>query len=298
MGIRPPYVAGAFYPGDIVSLIQMIKNCFLDKHFGPGSLPGEKKTDIEIIGGIAPHAGYTYSGPCAAHLYKRISESRIEKPTTIVILGTNHSGFGHPVSIHIGRNWKTPLGIVEIDRKFGEMLLDTELFVEDASAHSWEHSVEVQLPFLQYIFHNEFKLVPIVVSHISFETMKMIGEKLYDLSGDYKRRIIVIASSDFTHHGYQYGYVLFKTNQRENVTKLDMNYIDDIINLNTKDFLNKIEKFNGTVCGYNSIGILMEYVKKVGGRGRLLKYYNSGDITGDENLIVGYASISFEKSNS
>jgi len=293
MGFRPPYVAGAFYPRNLVELIKTIKKCFLDKNFGPGDLPSSEKREIEIIGGISPHAGYVYSGPCAAHLYKILGEAKLDNPT-IVILGTNHSGMGYPVSMHVNRFWKTPMGIVETDREFGKLLLDTELVVEDATAHNWEHSIEVQLPFLQFVFQEEFKIVPIVVSHIPLETMKEIGKKIYELSKDYDRKVIVIASSDFTHHGYQYGYVLFKSNQRENVTKLDRSYIDDIVSLNIDSFLNKIKKFNGTVCGYNSIGILIEYARQYNSRGKLLKYYNSADITGDESLIVGYASISFE----
>jgi len=294
MEIRLPYVAGAFYPGHADVLLKAIKDCFLDKEFGPGGLPEGKIEGLKVIGGVAPHAGYVYSGPCAAHLYKRIAESNTDNPT-VVILGTNHTGFGPSVSMNITRDWQTPLGVVKTDREFGRALLDSGIVLEDESAHNWEHSVEVQLPFLQYIFHDDFKIVPIVLSRLSVNEIRRLGDTLYEVSKDYDRDVIVIASSDFTHHGYNYGYVLFKENEIENVTKLDLSFIEEIKNLDLNAFLEKLRKVNATVCGYSSIATLMEFSRHHGAKVNLLKYYNSGELTGDSSLIVGYAAISFEK---
>ncbi len=285
--IRKPYAAGGFYPLHKEVLIKTIEECFKNKEFGPGSLPNGFKGDY-AFGGIAPHAGYIYSGPCAAWLYKYLKE--YAKPETVVILGTNHTGLGDKITTLVTYKWETPLGIVNTDLEFGKLLIK-EVAVEDFLAMQYEHSIEVQLPFLQYIYGNSFKLVPIILKDMDLEEVRELAKVIYEISLELNRKILVIASSDFTHHGEYYGYVLFTENVNENVKELDLKYIRAIEELNTKKFFELLEKYNGTVCGYLAIGTLIEYTKLIGGKLKLLKYYTSADITKDESLIVGYASV-------
>ncbi len=285
-----------FYPLDRNELLKTIEQCFTDARFGPGRLPSKsaKPRYTSIIGGVAPHAGYSYSGPCAAHLYLELAENP-PKPDTVVVMGTNHTGYGGIFTTTTRfKRWATPLGTVEVDIEFVKTLMDVYSKVEDDYlAHMREHSVEVELPFLQYIYGDSFKLVPIVVKDVTERLAREMAEAIYEAARRLGRRIVFIASSDFTHHGYMYDYVVFTSNIRENVAKLDLMIIDSIVKLDTKGFLNTIYKYGATVCGYGAIATLIEYAKLQGGKAKLLKYYNSADVTGDESAVVGYASILF-----
>ena len=143
--VRKPIVAGTFYEAEEEALNEQIKNCFLSK-FGPGRLPEIKKEKKEkaVLGIIVPHAGYVYSGACAAYAYKEIAESA--SPDLFVIIGLSHSGYSSCISLE---DWETPLGIARNDKDFGRSLIKTGL-KQNETAHSQEHSIEVQLPFLQF----------------------------------------------------------------------------------------------------------------------------------------------------
>jgi AmmeMemoRadiSam system protein B len=286
-----------FYPLDRGELLKTIESCFTDARFGPGRLPGRGEPRYAmVVGGVAPHAGYSYSGPCAAHLYLELAENP-PKPETVVVMGTNHTGYGGIFTTTTRfRKWATPLGTVDVDLEFIRELIRTYPKVEDDYlAHLREHSVEVELPFLQYIYGNSFKLVPIVVKEVTERLAREMAEALRETAEKLGRTIVFIASSDFTHHGYMYDYVIFTSNIRENVAKLDRMIIDYILQLDTKGFLNTIYKYGATVCGYGAIATLIEYARMLGARAKLLKYYNSADVTGDESAVVGYASILFYK---
>ncbi len=297
--IREPQAAiWGFYPISRTSLIKEIEKMFKDSIRGPGSLPivGSKKGQKHIIGGVVPHAGYGYSGFCAAWLYKELGE-HIDNIDVVVIMGTNHTGFGGKITTTTYyRRWSTPLGDIDVDIDFINKLKNYYPHLsDDALAHTREHSIEVQLPFLQYLYGNKFSLVPIVVKDVTEEEATAFSKALNKAINEDGRRFIVLASSDFTHHGDIYGYTIFYENIAANVKKLDLMFIEAIINLDTKKFLSLINKYNATVCGYGAIAILMEYSKMNNAHASLLKYYHSADITGDEDIVVGYASIIFHK---
>jgi AmmeMemoRadiSam system protein B len=279
--IREPAVAGQFYPSDAEELKKQIKQCFVSG-FGPGSLPDKNKKK-RIEGVIAPHAGYDFSGACAAWAYKEIAES--EKPDTFVLLGLSHTSFPSCASM---LDWKTPLGIAENDIEFSKKLEEKGIPVNE-EAHAEEHSIEVQIPFLQFAAGNP-KIVPIIAGHDKDykETAKAIRETAAEL----KRKIIVIASSDFTHFGPAYGYEPFSDNVRENMRKLDSGAIEHIKKMDSAGFLDYVNKKQATICGQMPIAALIETINAK--KAKLLKYYTSGDIVEDYTNSVGYASILFE----
>jgi AmmeMemoRadiSam system protein B len=292
--VREPYAALiGFYPADPEELRRAIEASFLDTRLGPGRLPGPPgSSPLEPLGGVAPHAGYSYSGPAAAHLYLALAESGY-RPDTVVIIGTNHTGRGGLfTTTSYWSAWRTPLGDIPVDIEMVEELQRLyPSLVDDPSAHMEEHSVEVELPFLQYIYGDGWRLVPIVAKDATPRIAREMAEAIAAAAERLGRKILFIASSDFTHHGYMYGYVVFTENIRENVAKLDMSIIEKILKLDTNGFLSRIVKTGATVCGYATIAVLIEYTKHRGGKMRLLKYYNSADVTGDEEIVVGYAAI-------
>ncbi len=299
VGVRAPQAAlWGFYPINPSSLIKAIENCFKNPRFGPGRLPSKSSRIDEgpVVAGVAPHAGYEFSGPCAAWLYLELAE-RVPKIDTFVILGSNHTGFGSTfTTTKRFEKWATPLGEVRVDTVFLEELeKEYPALVDDVAAHMREHSIEVQLPFLQYLYENEFELVPIVVKHVEYEEAKEFARAILSVVQKLGRTTVVIASSDFTHHGAYYGYVIFRENVVENVKRLDLEFVKVIEALDTKKFLNMIRRYDSTICGYGAIAVAMEYAKLVNARAKLLKYYNSGEVTGEEDMVVGYASIAFEK---
>ena len=281
-------VALGFYPNNPEELKKAIEFCFLDKKFGPGYIPKDRKYNKKLVAGIVPHAGYIYSGPCAAWLYKELYENW--DFDTIIILGTNHSGLGSNFSMYITDDWLTPFGIVKTDKEFGKYLIKNSEAVEDPLPHLYEHSIEVQLPFLQYISDN-FRLVPILVKDISIHKAEEFAKVILEASKELNRKVFVLISSDFTHHGKAYGYILFREDPIRNVRRLDMQYIKAILSKDSRSFLDLIKNYNGTVCGKYPIIVFIEYIKQYNARVKLLKYYNSGEVMGDEDVIVGYASI-------
>jgi len=287
--IRYPFVAGEFYPAGSDELLKTIKESF-KSNFGPGKFPEKgcrKKLNVVIV----PHAGYIFSGPCAAHGYKALAESG--KVETFVIIGTNHSGLGENVSVFNEGEWITPLGKVTIDEDFAaELLKDNKEISANFAAHEKEHSIEVQIPFLQVLFKN-FKIVPILIKGDNLnESCKFLAKVIAETSKKLKRKIKVIISSDFTHYGPYYSYIPFKANAKEEVKNLDKIAIDYIIKNNPEKFVEHLIKFNATICGYAPILTGIYYNKILDGKtGTLLKYYTSADISNNSENFVGYASI-------
>lgn len=272
--MRDPYVAGQFYSGSREGLRAQIKECFLSD-VGPGELPklGDAKRDI--VGCVVPHAGYMYSGPVAAHVYTELAKQA--QPETIVIISPNHTGHGSLAALS-NENWETPLGIVETDKKIvGELSKDCKLMDIDETAHKDEHSLEVQLPFLQYIY-GDFKMVPICMKWPNLDVIEEIAECLSKIEKD----IIVIASSDFTHY-----------ESHESATQKDKNAISHILNMDEKRFLQTVYENNLSICGHTPIATCIVTAKKFGAkRAELLKYATSGDAIKDYSQdVVGYAGI-------
>ncbi len=277
--IREPAVAGYFYEADPKELKKRIEWCF--KHpLGPGEIPEEVIGERNIIAAQVPHAGYVYSGPAAAHVYYAIYQDG--KPETFIILGPNHTGVGVPVAVYAKGAWKTPLGTVDIDEEIARLLIKEEPFEDDALAHAGEHSIEVQLPFLQYLYGSDFKIVPITLMDQSYETVKKIAETLIRVIKSTGRDVVVLASSDMTHY-----------EPHEMALEKDSGALELIEDLRVEEFYGYIMKTNVSMCGYGPVAIAMFIAQYFGATGLTLKYYTSGDITGDKSWVVGYASVIF-----
>ena len=270
--MRNASVAGQFYASSTAGLRKQVEDCFLHR-LGPGKLPSVEDKERDILGAVVPHAGYVYSGPEAAHAYYSIAGQK--KPKTIVILGPNHSGYGSAVAVS-RETWKTPLGEVAVDSEVAEFLWkNCEIIDADEAAHRYEHSIEVQLPFLQYIY-NDFKFVPICLGIQDLNTSEEIAQCLAKI-----RDAVIIASSDFTHY-----------EPKEQAAAKDKKAIEHILNLDEKKFLQTVYDMDLSICGYGAIATCIAAVKKLGAKkAELLKYATSGDITGDESSVVAYAAI-------
>ena len=279
MKIRYPVVAGYFYESDPELLKKQIEESFLHP-IGPGSLPRVNNSRVKTsIGYVSPHAGYMYSGPVAAHTYYMLAKEG--KPDTIIIAGPNHTGLGTGVSVMIEGVWKTPLGDAVIDTELAKNIVkNSEYAAPDELAHMEEHSVEVQIPFLQYLFGN-IKIVPIVLMLQTPSVAKDLANAINKASEELNRDIVFIASTDFSHY-----------EPHEIASKKDRMAIDAILDVDPERLYRVIEKYNISMCGPGPVMTLL-YLAKIYGvkKAELLKYATSGDVTGDKRLVVGYASI-------
>jgi hypothetical protein len=296
--MRKPIAAGQFYSEDKRELEESIKKM----------MPEGKKITGKVFGVISPHAGYVYSGKCAAFSYNalrnqsfdmseingKISEHAQKQRAvfdTFIILGPNHTGRGKRISVS-GQDFEVPLGTARNDREFTKELENIYGLNEDA--HANEHSIEVQLPFLLDIFKN-IKIVPIILSSCSYAECSELARTLEIIAKKLKRKACVIASSDFTHYGPAYDYVPFSGTKEEVKKKLyDLdNRAIKLIESMKADKFYEISR-DLTICGAEAITVSIELCKKLGARGaELLKYYTSGDVSGDYSNAVGYASIAF-----
>ncbi len=287
--MREPVVADMFYPKDFEELNAKLKESFLGKR-GPAVFPAKRTKDIKVI--ISPHAGYTYSGECAAWAHKEVGESIY--PDLFVMLGPNHTGLGEKVSVSLD-DWKTPLGVIKNETRFAKELLKNPLFKHNEEAHVNEHSIEVQLPFLQY--SNKDKIhdlyfVPIALRDLNLKECREVAETIEKVAEEQKKNIIIIASSDFMHYGIKFHYVPFIDEIAQNIYDSDAKAIEFIKNLDTEGFYNHVEQTKTTICGYLPITIAIDIAKlRFAKSGELINYYTSGDITGNFRNSVSYAAI-------
>ncbi|MFC1931248.1 AmmeMemoRadiSam system protein B [Chloroflexota bacterium] len=263
--IREPVVAGQFYPGSASKLRAMLE-----------MLVDEKAEKREVIGLVSPHAGYPYSGPVAGAVI-----SRIKFKDTFIIIGPNHTGKGKPLSIMTQGSWKTPLGEVKIDTELGKQILSGSSHLqEDDTAHQYEHSIEVQLPFLQY-FQPDIRIVPITLAYSSAAVYKETGRDIARAVKKLNREVVIIASSDMTHYESQ-----------ESAQQKDTQAIDAILNLDENELLKRVEELDISMCGYAPAVSLISAARELGANSaELVKYQTSGDTTGDYASVVGYAGI-------
>ncbi|MBU1204118.1 MAG: AmmeMemoRadiSam system protein B [Nanoarchaeota archaeon] len=268
--IRGPIVNTQFYAGNFNDLDSQIQEVFKK---GPGTTPSNTRRRF-MLGAIIPHAGYFFSGKCAAWAYNEIGESRF--PETYVIIGTNHTSGQNLVNLD---DWETPFGIVK------NAGIDLGL-KKDPMQH--EHSIEVQLPFLQFVSKDklkELKILPIITTTYNPQLCRKIAE----IPGSK----VIICSSDFTHYGPNYSYLPFVYSKKENLEKLDKDAIALILSFKIPEFLDYTK--NKTICGAAAIANTIKTCQLMGSKKtRLLNYYTSGDITNDYTNTVGYASILFE----
>ncbi len=280
--LRRPVVAGMFYEGTAEALKAQVESCFLHS-FGPQRLPQVNcNGPRDVLGMVCPHAGYVYSGPVAANAFFDLANDG--KPDTVVVLGPNHTGMGSGLSIMNDGAWRTPLGDVKIDSMVAnDIIHESSLIDVDALAHLQEHSIEVQLPFLQYLYGDKFNFVPICFLMQDLESAKEVGRALVEaLDG---RNAVVIASSDLTHYEPQ-----------ARVDRKDATAIKAIEALDENQLYSRIEAENISACGYGPIAALITYAKGNGARSaQLLAHKTSGDIIGDKSSVVGYAALTTKK---
>ncbi|MBC7081699.1 MAG: MEMO1 family protein [Thermoplasmatales archaeon] len=273
---RKPSVAGSFYEKDKDLLINEIKNCFLK---GPGEIPQAKRGRGKIKGVVVPHAGYIYSGYVAAYVYNAIAKDGF--PDKFIIMGPNHYGYGSPVAIATKGAWLTPLGKVFIHENAKN--LAKGIISEDEIAHKYEHSIEVQIPFLQFL--GEFKFIPICFGMQNYETSREVGEIISEEDA------LIIASSDFSHVSFS----KFPSKEDiDEVRKIDKIAIDEILRIDAKRLVEKVEENDITMCGYGAVAAMLEAVKRRGAKNaRLLKYATSYDVE-PGTYCVGYSAIVIE----
>jgi AmmeMemoRadiSam system protein B len=280
--MRKPVVSGQFYESDPEQLRAQVMG-FLEK---------ARVLKTKVLGAISPHAGYAFSGQCAAYSYNMLKD---EGPETYILLGVNHSGHGMANFAVSFDDFETPLGTVENDKQFSKELVKLKNVEHNELSHGNEHSLEVQLPFLQCIKKNyELKIVPIVIMSHNIELCKRVAQDIVNVAKKLKRKVKIVASSDFTHYGSNYGFLPFPpTEAKTKLKEFDMKAIELVEKLDSKEFLDFASR--ATICGSGAIATCIEICKLLGAKkARLLKYYTSGDIIGDYDNAVGYASITFE----
>lgn len=268
--IRWPAVAGSFYSNDTDSLTEEV---WLRIKNNSENRPDEK---IHAIGIVSPHAGFMYSGNVAGAVY-----SRIKIPETVILIGPNHTGLGERVSIMTEGIWRMPQGDVKIDNQLANKILQKSLFVKkDNRAHKKEHSLETQLPFLQF-YRDEFKIVPICMMRLSLKECEEIGHTIAEAVKQEGRDVLIVASSDMTHY-----------ETHEIASKKDKNAIDQILKLDAKELYNTVHDKNISMCGVNPTAVMLICANEIGAKNALLaKYMTSGEINGDMSRVVGYAGL-------
>lgn len=263
--LRKPAVAGQFYPATAALLKKQ-----LSKFINEGAI----KEDI--IGVISPHAGYIYSGQVAGETF-----SKVKLTDAIIILGPNHTGSGEAFSIVDEGIWQTPLGEIGINSKLAKLILNkSKNLSKDLTAHIYEHSLEVQLPFLQYL-KDDITIVPIVLSHGEIAVYKEIGQAIASASKEIKKKTIIVASSDMTHYEPQ-----------DIAASKDKQAIEAIMELDEDKLIRRIDELNISMCGYAPVAVLICASKQLGAKeATLVKYQTSGEVSGDYSSVVGYAGM-------
>ncbi len=283
--MREAAYAGYFYPASENGLRQALKDAFTGER-GPGSMPQTKRKDCHVVAAIVPHAGYPFSGQCAAWAYHAIAAS--PKPDLFILVGPNHNS---PESGTSSETWKTPFGMVRADQEFVRGLVAKGAIRLDDGIMAREHSLEVQLPFLQ-LLDEKVKIVPIMLSEDA--DLAQLALDIKETLVETGRTAIVIASSDFTHHGPDYRYVRFTQRSQEQIAAFDKEMIDLITERKPGEFLAFVEKELATVCGARAIALLLHLLKPKA-KAKLEQYYTSAEVTGDDRNSVSYAAIVFEE---
>jgi AmmeMemoRadiSam system protein B len=263
--IRPPAVAGQFYPDRSETLLRDIQ-----KYTSTG------KEKHRAFGCIVPHAGYVYSGHVAGALY-----STLELPKRFIILCPNHTGVGAPLAIMSDGAWQTPLGDAPIDTALADALKSKfPLLSEDSTAHKVEHALEVQLPFLQALT-KDFSFVPIAVGTSRLEVLQALGKVITDAITNAGEPVLVIASSDMNHY------------EEDSLTRLkDHKAIERILALDPVGLHKTVQRERISMCGYGPAVAMLTAARRLGAtEAELVKYATSGDISGERDQVVGYAGI-------
>ena len=263
--VRQPAVAGKFYPGEPKALVNEVR-----RHLERDA------AKVRASGVMTPHAGFMYSGDVAGSVY-----SRIEIPETVILLGPNHTGKGERVSLMAQGEWSMPQGNLEIDALMAQAILKNfPLARESAEAHRQEHSLETQLPFLQF-FRQDFKLVPICLMRLSWEECDELAQALVQAIRSCGRQVLIVASSDMTHY-----------ESHASASEKDRHAIDRILQLDAQGLYQTVEKEGITMCGVHPASVMLTACCLMGAtQAELAKYMTSGEVSGDMDQVVGYAGV-------
>jgi MEMO1 family protein len=268
MIIRPPAVAGMFYESSPERLRAQVDACF------DANEPAETKTPF--IGAVVPHAGLMYSGHVAAAFY-----ALAELPKRFIILCPNHTGAGHFAAINREGVWRMPFGDVAIDTPLADALMaKTKLLAEDSRAHAREHSLEVQLPFLQQLV-GEFTFVPICLGAHRYDVAEEIGRAIADVIKEAPEPVGILASSDLNHY----------EDQKETLRK-DSIAINAVLQREPRELWRVVDEYDVSMCGFIPTTTMLIAANALGAsRAKVIKHATSGDISGDYERVVGYASV-------
>lgn len=264
--MRAPVVANRFYPGNPETLVSSIQA------MAPQAAAGEKQEAIAVV---SPHAGYVYSGPVAAETI-----GAVNIPDTVVILGPNHHGRGEPLAL--GReDWQMPMGTVPVNDKLAALILDRSAVIrEDETAQQYEHSLEVQVPFLQF-FNTSVEIVPIVVSHISYETCREAAKDLAGAIKELNEPVLLLASTDMTHY-----------ESRQAAGKKDRLALDRIQAMDPQGLYDTVVGNRISMCGIMPTTVVLLAAMELGAtKADLVRYTDSGEASGDTSQVVGYAGM-------
>ena len=266
---RMPAVAGMFYESQGEALSQQVSACVAD-------VPLEEQGSLEAVGVVTPHAGYLYSGAVAGAVF-----ARVRVPERVVLLGPNHTGLGQAASLMASGIWAMPGGDVPVDEDLARRILDRVPWVrEDHWAHLQEHSLEVQIPFLQR-FQPRLRITPLVLMGVRYPLCQALGQALASCIRDVQEPVLIVASSDMTHY----------EPQSQAQTK-DRMAIQRILELDPEGLYRVVHEERISMCGYLPAVVMVVAAKALGAReARLIRYATSGDVTGDVSSVVGYAGI-------
>ena len=273
---REPAVAGLFYPFDPIALRRDIEKSFLG-NLGPGDLPKVNKNKLEKpVGLISPHAGYMYSGQVAAWGFYELA--KLGTPELFILIGPNHTGFGARIGIWDKGEWETPFGVVPIHEEAVRILLETSKYARVSyESHLKEHSLEVQIPFIQYVFEN-IPILPISLLDQSFSIVEDLSNALKEVLKSIPSTVI-LASTDLNHY-----------EDHQTTLNKDNLVIEMIENMDVEGLYRVLGEYEISMCGYGGVGVLLNM--KIG-KPKILKHATSGDVTGDKLEVVGYMSAIF-----
>lgn len=291
--MRKAAYAGSFYPSSAHALTATLESCFTGK-LGPGALPEKPKPSVPALRAlISPHAGYVYSGMAAAWGFKLAAESSL--PDLFILLGPNHHSYESGMSLD---TFETPLGMVRADQEFGRLLASKGTIKVNERIHLDEHSLEVQLPFLQFALASraeKIKMLPILISHDL--DLDKAAKDLKDTIAMTGKKVTFIVSSDFTHYGPSYGYTPFKARLnsdktlKQQISERDGKAIELIKSGDATSFESYVNRTQASICGSLPIILLLKIISFK--KAALEQYYLSGDLSGDYTNTVSYASIAF-----
>ncbi len=284
--VRTPAVAGAFYDGDSEQLKRAIIECFLK---GPGNLPSEVEGKREIIAGVVSDAGMWYCGPVSAYFYKELREDGI--PDSFIIIGSNKQGIGEPFALSPHSAWETPLGLAQVDRELSEAIIsEGDIVAMDERAHKYEHAIEVQLPYLQYLY-NKINFVPIIVANQDLEHSTDLGKAIAAAIMSVGKDVVIIAVSTGNH------YEAFESTRIK-----DREAVEAVVKMEERKFLDTIYEKNLTWNGYGPIVTAIVASKELYQCDcRLLEYSTSYEVALDRDSrmdgssVVSYLAFSIKR---